>query len=505
VGDRAVPEYLQEYLRPKRLLLVLDNIEHVLDAAPLIADLTATAPGVTILLTSRIRLRLYAEHEFPVPALALPTPGPLPTLAALPDYAAVALFLRRAGAVRPDFALTEMTAAVVAEICAQLDGLPLAIELAAARIRLLPPQALLARLSRRLHLLTGGARDLPARQQTLRGTIDWSYALLGPGERRLFARLAVFVGGWTPEAAEAVCNPAGDLPLDTLEGLASLLDQSLIQREEEPTDGVRFTLLETIREYAWERLRAQGEESLLRQRHADYYLALAEEAAPRHFWIPRETWLARLPFEGGNLRAALVWFRDEAERPSAEAPPDEKGLRMAGALWRFWDIRGYWRESREWLEGTLAWAGPGRAPRTAARATALLGLGMLEFDQGNDQAAAARLAESLAIRRELGDAPGIALGLFFVGLAAMRRGDLVEGRRRLGESLTQYDRLGDGWGRAMVLHIIGEGVALDDPALAQRHHAPRAQPSSPPSRTAADRRRTAQSRSGGGGGMQTVG
>ena len=201
-----------------------------------------------------------------------------------------------------------------------------------------------------------------------------------------------------------------------------------------------------------------------------HLLALAEEAAPAHFWIPQEIWLARLPFEGENLRAALVWFRDEAARAPTGMPPEEKGLRMAGALWRFWDIRGYWRESREWLEGTLAWAGSGQAPRTAARATALLGLGMLEFDEGNDEAAAARLAESLAIRRERDDRPGIANGLFFVGFAALRRGDLTEERSRMAESLAQHEQLGDRWGRALVLHVQGEGIMLDDPALAQRHH-----------------------------------
>jgi predicted ATPase len=275
---------------------------------------------------------------------------------ALTQYGAVALFVQRAQAVQPDFQVTDQNAAAVATICVRLDGLPLALELAASWVRLLTPAALLTRLSRRLTLLTGGARDLPARQQTLRATLDWSYSLLTAAEQRLFARLGVFVGGCTLEAAEAVCNAAGEGPLDVLEGIEALLDKSLLHRAEGPGDEPRVGMLETIREYAWERLAQRGEAETVQCAHAAYYLALAEEAAPQPFGATEMAWLDRLEREHDNLRAALAWY---AQRCA------ETGLRLAGHLAHFWALRGYVTEGRQRLEGLLA-----AAPRGAAGGSA---------------------------------------------------------------------------------------------------------------------------------------
>ena len=271
------------------MLLLLDNFEQVVAAAPVVAELLVGCPKLKVLVTSREVLRLSGEHEFPVPPLALPDLQRLPALEPLSQYAAVALFIQRALAVKPDFTVTNANAPAVAEICVRLDGLPLAIELAAARIRLLTPQAMLARLESRLQLLTGGARDVPTRQQTLRGTIAWSYDLLDEGERALFRRLAVFAGGCTLEAAEAVCQSARDpltgagqaLAVEVLDGLESLVGKSLMRPQEAPGGESRFTMLETIREYALEKLGESGETAAVGRQHAVYYLGLAEEAQPK--------------------------------------------------------------------------------------------------------------------------------------------------------------------------------------------------------------------------------
>jgi predicted ATPase/transcriptional regulator with XRE-family HTH domain len=279
-GGQTLLEGLTTALRERQRLLVLDNFEQVLDAATVVSALLGLAPQLTVLVTSRETLHLYGEHEYPVPPLPVPDPHRLPALEAVSQYAAVALFIQRAQAVKPDFQVTNATAPAVAEICERLDGLPLAIELAAARSRHFAPEALLARLASRLRTLTGGARDRPARHQTIRAAIDWSYNLLAPDEQRLFWRLAVFVGGWTLEAAEAVCNREGDLALDMLEGLQSLADKSLLRQEMGSDGEPRFRRLETIREYAREHLEESGEAEELRQRHAAYFLALAERAEP---------------------------------------------------------------------------------------------------------------------------------------------------------------------------------------------------------------------------------
>lgn len=286
-------EALHDSLRDPMLLL-LDNFEHLVQAAPVVAELLAMSPSLKIMVTSRAALHLYGEHEFPVPPLAMPNPLAMPPVNVLSRNPAVALFVERAIAVRPDFELNATNASAVAEICARLDGLPLAIELAAARVKVLSPSSLLTRLASRLQLLTGGSKDLPQRQQTLRAAIDWSYDLLGPAEQKLFRRLSVFVGGWTLESAEAVCDAKADLNLDLLDAIASLVDKSLAQQIGQGKDEARFAMLETIREYAMEKLAASGEEPLTKRAHAAYCLVLAEEEASSDAegagWLDAPSW-----------------------------------------------------------------------------------------------------------------------------------------------------------------------------------------------------------------------
>ncbi|MDQ5854637.1 MAG: helix-turn-helix domain-containing protein, partial [Chloroflexota bacterium] len=419
-GNQPLLESLKTYLRAKRLLLVLDNFEQVLVAATLVAEVLAAAPDLTVLVTSRAVLHLSGEHEYPVPPLALPEIGQMPEIETLSQYAAVALFIERTQAVKPDFQVTNQTAPAVAEICARLDGLPLAIELAAARSKLFPPHALLQRLEHQLQFLTGGPRDLPARQQTIRATIDWSYQLLDAAEQRLFTRLAVFVGGWTVEAAEAVCNVDGDpstgselalslskeqvLDLDVLEGLQSLLDKNLLRQEVGVEGEPRFRRLETIREYALECLEASGEVEALRQQHARYYLALAETAEPRLRGTEQRAWLERLEAERDNLRAALAWA-------VASGHAEVAARLAAGRAW-FWSERGYFSEGQRWLETAL-----GMSPVLPAyiRARALGRVASLVAPQGDPERVQAPLQESLALWRELGNQEEIASTLFLLG------------------------------------------------------------------------------------------
>ena len=301
-ADQPLEEALKDYLRTKELLVLLDNFEQVLGGAPLVGKLLSACPRLKVLATSRSVLRVYGEQEYPVPPLELPSPGRLPAIDKLSQYEALRLFIERAKAARPQFSVTDENAPAVAEICARLDGLPLAIELAAARIKLLTPAAMLERLGSRLKLLGGGARDLPERQRTLRGTIEWSFALLEEGEQVLFGRLAVFSGGRTLEAIEAVCEAEGDLPMDALEGVSSLLDKSLLRQEEGPGGEPRFVMLETIHEYAREKLQASGEAEEVRRLHAEYFLAVAEEAEQGLWESEQGGWLDRLEAEHDNMR-----------------------------------------------------------------------------------------------------------------------------------------------------------------------------------------------------------
>jgi predicted ATPase len=353
-GSQLLAETLRAHLAEKHLLLVLDNFEQVVGAAPDVAALLESSPGLSVLVTSRTPLHLRGERESALAPLPLPERGQRPPPEALAQYAAVALFLERAQAAKSDFAITTANALTIAEICARLDGLPLAIELAAARVRVLPPEALLARLASGLQLLTGGARDADARQQTMRATIAWSEHLLAPEEQVLFRRLAVFVGGCMLEAAEAICAaPEGVAPLalDLLAGLSTLVEHSLVEPREEGGEP-RFGLLQVIREYALERLQASGEAEVLRRAHAEALLALAERAEPELTRPAAGAWFDRLEREYDNLRAALGWAREQGEA--------ESGLRLVAALYRFWWVRGHLREGR--VGGGVARAGVGRRP-----------------------------------------------------------------------------------------------------------------------------------------------
>jgi predicted ATPase/class 3 adenylate cyclase/DNA-binding CsgD family transcriptional regulator len=423
-GEQPLEESLKDHLRTKELLLLLDNFEQVLEAAPLVGELLAACPRVKVLATSRTVLRVYGEHEYVVPPLGLPDPSHLPPIERLTEYEAVRLFVERAGAAKADFAVTNANAPAVAEICVRLDGLPLAIELAAARIKLLPPNAMLERLGSRLKLLRGGARDLPERQRTLRGAIEWSHDLLDEGERALFARLSVFSGGRTLEAVEAVCDAEGDLPVDVLDGVSSLLDKSLVRQEEGPEGVPRFVMLETIHEYALERLQERGEAEATRRAHAEYFLALAEESEPELKGPDQVKWLERLEAEHDNLRAALS--------RALGGEDSELGLRLASALSLFWETRGHFNEGVRWFEEALA---KGGATASRARAEALNGLGSILRTQGDLERAEACSEEALVLCEELAYPEGIANSLAQLGLIAEFRNDAARATTLLEESL----------------------------------------------------------------------
>jgi predicted ATPase/DNA-binding CsgD family transcriptional regulator/transcriptional regulator with XRE-family HTH domain len=448
---------LKTYLRPRRILLVLDNFEQALSAAPLVAELLLAAPHVKALVTSRIVLRLSGEHQYPVAPLVLPDRAAALSAEAIGRSAAVQLFVARAQAAQPDFVLTSEVALAVAAICARVDGLPLAIELAAARITLFPPEALVARLAAPLQLLTGGPRDLPTHQQTLRGTLEWSYNLLSDDEQRLFDHLGAFVDGYSLAAVEAVhraftaADAAGTTAIDLVEPLAALVDKSMI-RQIGTADAPRFTMLETIRAYALERATLRGEANALRHQHASYYLTLAELAEPALKSDEQAIWLQRLEEEHENLRAALHWLIDRGAQ--------EHALRLAGALWRFWRLRGYLSEGRRWLEAALAVRAPASIPATgpslaAARARALAGAGILAHYQGDYTRATALSGESLTLFRQLGDRPGVAAALHGLALVARAGGNYAAARARYQESLAISRELGDVWGSAYSLCYLG--------------------------------------------------
>ena len=415
------------------MLLVLDNFEHLVQAAPTVADLLATGPNLKIMVTSRGALHVYGEHEFPVPPLALPDSRAKPSVEVLSQCPAVALFVQRAAATKPDFELNRENAPAVAEICARLDGLPLAIELAAARVKVLSPSSMLTRLASRLQLLTGGARDLPQRQQTLRAAIDWSYDLLSAAEQKLFRRLSVFVGGCNLEGVEAVCDTKGDLDLDLLDGMASMLDKSLVQQIEQATGESRFVMLETIREYALEKLEASGEEALTKRAHAAYCLVLAEEEATEQSGAEAGEWLQRFGLEHDNFRAALAWLTESGDA--------EWGLRLGAALFRFWEMREYLAEGRGQLGKLLKLAGA--AAPTKARARTLFAAGVLAGEQGDYASADALINESQDIAIQLGDKTGIAVSLNALAVFARDRGDVATSHILFEASLGLWRELGD--------------------------------------------------------------
>jgi non-specific serine/threonine protein kinase len=419
-GTRAVAQRLVAALRDGRRLLVLDNFEHLLPAAPVVADLLAACPQLAVLVTSRARLHLHGEYGFvvrPLPVPDAPARGRAPSLEALARNAAVRLFVERAQAADPDVALTAQTGAPIAEVCRRLDGLPLALELAAARVRVLPPQALLARLEPRLPLLTGGPQDAPARQRTLRATLEWSHDLLAPAEQALFRRLAVFAGGWTLAAAEAVCRAGGPPATDLLDALAALADRSLVAVEPRPGGGPRFAMLETVREFARDRLLESGETAALRRRHADHFVALAEAAAAGWRGPEQAAWLARLDEEHENLGAALAWAAD-----AGEATP---GLRLAAALGPVWQVQGFTDEDRRRVEALLASPASAGDGAAALRARALSAAGVLALRQGDVAGAEARLAAALELHRAAGDRGAEGATLNHLGVLAYERGDLA--------------------------------------------------------------------------------
>jgi predicted ATPase/class 3 adenylate cyclase len=431
LGVREVPgeslvESLHGFLRARQLLLILDNFEQIVAAAPLVADLLAASPGLRMLVTSRAPLRISGEHEVDIPPLTIPEEN-----ARLDDAQAspaVRLFVERARLVRADFALTGQNVQAIIEICRRLDGLPLAIELAAARVRLLSPEAILKRLDSRLALLTGGGRDRPERQQTLRAAIAWSHDLLGDDERILFRRLAVFANGWTLEAAESIAD-AVPPPVSAFDGLAALNDNSLVQQcsedDDAPLGEPRFTMLQTIREFGQEALAASGEIDAARDAHADWFLAHALAASPNLTGPSANAWLDRLDADHDNLRAALDWLVEQGNAGDA--------IRLAAALWRFWWLRGYISEGRQRLESALSL---GDSPDPVAdRATALDGAGVLAETQ-NDYDLAERLhRQALALSRNLHDERGVARSLENLGVLAFDRGDFDQATAFLDESL----------------------------------------------------------------------
>ncbi len=406
-------------------LLLLDNFEQVVEAAVEVSTLLARCPRLNVLVTSRAALHVQGEHEFAVPPLAIPDPTSLPDLVTLSQYEAVALFIARAQAVKLDFQLTNANAPAVAEICIRLDGLPLAIELAAARIKMLPPQALLARLGQRFTLLTSGAQDVPARQQTLRNTIAWSYDLLDTGEQQLFRRLSVFGGGATPVAIEVLYTTLGDEPGLVLDGIASLIDKSLLRQSEQEAVEPRFVMLETIREYGREALTVRGEVEATRQAHAVYYVALAV-AAEQEWESPQEAvWVARLEQEHDNLRAAMSWLLKRREA--------EMALRLGAALWWFWQENGSYHEGWSFLERALEGSEEVAVP---VRAKALLAAGNMCDYQGRQSKQGETLCqESLALFRAIGDTKGMGTALFHLGMIAAYKGNFAAAHSRYEESL----------------------------------------------------------------------
>jgi predicted ATPase/class 3 adenylate cyclase len=454
LGVRETPgapidETLHAFLRKKHLLLVLDNFEHVLVASPVVAGLLTACPAVQVLATSRSPLHISGEFEFPIPTMELPPADTDMTLDEARVSEAVRLFVDRAHAVQSHFQLTEENVAAVVAICRRLDGLPLAIELAASRVRLLPPNAILSRLDNRLSLLTGGERDRPERQQTLRGTIAWSHDLLDPAEQVLFRRLAVFVGGWTLEEAEAVVPGNGlDPTLSVLDGLEALHDTSLIRREgsgsEDESYDPRFSMLQTIHEFGTEQLAASGELPVMKEKHAALFLNLAIEAEPHLTGPAGVNWLERIDADHGNLRSALEWLGSQGSA--------EQLVRLAAALWRFWWIRGHIAEGRKQLDAALAIS---NSLKTPARAVVLDAAGVLAETQGSYADAEVHHRESLALSRELGDTIGIARALGNLGVVAFDRGENDLATTFLKESLTLAKEAGDTFLVATALNDLG--------------------------------------------------
>jgi predicted ATPase/class 3 adenylate cyclase len=434
-AHRAPIDGVIDHLQDSDLLLVLDNFEQVVDAAGDIGQLLTATERLRILATSREPLGISGEREYPVPPLRLPDVDALPSLEMLSQYEAVRLFVDRATAVKPGFTVTNENAPAVAEICARLDGLPLAIELAAARVKILAPPAILKRLEHSLQFLAVGTRDVPTRQRTLRDAIAWSYDLLDPGEASLFARLSVFRGGFSLDAAEHVGNPGDELGVDSLEGVASLTNKSLLRQAETGPEEPRFFMLETIREFAEERLAESEDAEEIRRRHAAFFLDLAERAEPGLTGPDQIRWLSILEHDHDNVRAVLGW---------AEQHDLDVALRMGGSLWRFWQFRGHLREAKARLERLLELPG---SPDADARARALEAAGGVAYWMGDFRGARRWYEECLEIRRRLGDRAGIAEATYNLsfahGIAPEPLRDLGTSIRLLEQSRAMFEELGD--------------------------------------------------------------
>jgi predicted ATPase/DNA-binding CsgD family transcriptional regulator len=451
ISGHRLSDTLADALRDRHLLLVLDNFEQVTEAAPLITDLLVRCPRLKALVTSRVPLGVYGEQVYPVSPLTLPAaemlaPGTAVTMSRIAGSAAVRLFVERARAMRPDFALTDENAPAVSTICHRLDGVPLAIELAAARIGALSPDELAARLERRLPLLTGGPRDRPARFRTMRDSIAWSHELLEPAQKALFRGLAIFVGGFTLAAAEAVkgsATSASETGLSLLDGVSSLVGQSLIQRHEGPGADSRFIMLETIREFAQEQLLASGEADDLARRHAAYFLTLVERAEPELTGPAQVEWLERLEADHANLRAAFGWLCGQASGAAA--------LRFAKAVWRFGYTRGYTNEVRHWLEAALALD----LMPSVVRAAALNGAGILATTQGDLARAEQAHLEAQALADRFGDRQTRAAARNGLGDVATARGQLDDAIACYESAQNGYHDAGDQRGIAGTLTNLG--------------------------------------------------
>ena len=442
VAEHPILEAVKRHLSTKELLLVFDNFEQVTKAAPVVEELLVAAPQLKVLVTSRVVLSLRGEQEYAVPPLQPPDLDEPPDLQSLRRVEAVRLFTERAIAVSPRFQVTEDNARAVAAITARLDGLPLAIELAATRTKVLTPEQMLPRLQERLSILTSGPQSLPERQRTLRDAIAWSHDLLEATDRRLFACLSVFTGGFTLDSAEAVCGPVG-FGLDLLEGLSSLVDQSLVRRSEPDEGGPRFSMLETIREYAQEQLRASDDFETLSRIHASYFLGLAVEAEAHLIADDQIEWLDRCDREHANIRAALEW--------AIEAGDADRAQEAAGALWRFWQQRGHLAEGRGWLDLILTMPS-GRGP-SPARAKALIGAGGMAWWQHDRKAAGICYEEAVAIERELGDPVRTAEAIYNLAFVVAGE-DTAAAARLLEESLELFRGAGNDAGVAQVLAML---------------------------------------------------
>jgi predicted ATPase len=448
-GGAPLFDSLKQYLRDKRILLVLDNFEQVLGAASLVSELLASAAGLKTIVTSRSSLRLQGEHEFPVPPLQVPEALRLISVETVAHSAAARLFIERAQAVIPNFQMNKENAAVVAEIVRKLEGLPLAIELAAARLKYLPPKQILERLSNRLQLLTGGARDLPLRQQTMRNVIEWSHDLLNESQRSLFYRLGAFVGGFTLEAVETICNPDGEL--DVLGGVAALLDNSLLRQEnsmvDQPRliDQPRFSMLETIREYALEQLVENGEAAQIRQRHGEYFSELASQADPNLFSEQGEYWLDRLEMDYGNFRTAWEWTQTSSEYNAL-------GWNIVFGLTWFWYRRSYLNEGRQWYQRAVEQSRT--LGKSALRGHLLTSAGLVAMWQSDFQRAGEYMDEGLQILREVGSPSDLSRALFASGVLAVNQGEDELAQSLLGEAFPIFQTSGQRWFQAITqLHL----------------------------------------------------